>query len=112
MPRALDVAMVNAQVLQLNHQFSSFLRYAVSTRWEREVAENGPLKDFHSYFCCCAKRLGNMFVLLERTDGSPLVIAGPCWPFCMGVTVPLILGISALVCYFVVFNADSGMVRV
>lgn len=53
-----------------------------------------------------------MFVLIERTDGSPLVIAGPCWPFCMGVTVPLILGISALVCYFVVFNSDSGLVRV
>ena len=52
-----------------------------------------------------------MFILLERTDGSPLVIAGPCWPFCMGVTVPLILGISGLVAYFVLFNADSGVVR-
>lgn len=52
-----------------------------------------------------------MFVLLERSDGSPLVIAGPCWPFCMGVTVPLILGISGLVSYFVLFNADAGLVR-
>lgn len=51
-----------------------------------------------------------MFILCERTDGSPIVIAGPCWPFCMGITLPLILGISALVCYFILFNANSGLV--
>ena len=51
-----------------------------------------------------------MFVLFERSDGSPMVIAGPCWPFCMGVTLPLILGISALVCYFVLFNSANGLV--
>ena len=51
-----------------------------------------------------------MFVLLERDDGSPMVIAGPCWPFCMGVTVPLILGVSGLVAFFVLFNPDSGVV--
>ena len=62
-------------------------RYAVSTRWEREVEENGPVKDFHRYFCCCARRLGNMFMLWERSDGSPIVIAGPCWPFCVFVTL-------------------------
>lgn len=84
-------------------------QYAVSTRWEREVAEHGPIQDYHAYFCCCAKRLGNMFVLFERSDGSPMVIAGPCWPFCMGVTLPLILGISALVCYFVLFNSANGL---
>lgn len=50
-----------------------------------------------------------MFILCERTDGSPIVIAGPCWPFCMGITLPLILGISALVCYFILFNANSGL---
>ena len=62
-------------------------RYAVSTRWEREVEENGPVKDFHRYFCCCARRLGNMFMLWERSDGSPIIIAGPCWPFCVFVTL-------------------------
>lgn len=51
-----------------------------------------------------------MFVLLERTDGSPIVIAGPCWPFCMGITLPLILGISGLVSYFVLFSSSSGLV--
>jgi hypothetical protein len=90
----------------------SFYRYAVSTRWEREVADNGPLKDYHSYFCCCAKRVGNMFILWQRSDGSPVCIAGPCWPFCMSVTLPLILGIAALVCYFILFNDDSGLVSV
>merc|ERR1711902_328234 len=69
-------------------------KYAVSTRWEREVAEHGPIRDFHHFFCCCARRLGNMFVLCERTDGSPVVISGPCWPFCTFVTLPLILAVS------------------
>jgi hypothetical protein len=85
-------------------------RYAVSTRWEREVAEHGPIKDFHRFFCCCARRLGNMFVLCERSDGSPVVIAGPCWPFCVFVTLPLILSISAAVAYFVIISDDSPLV--
>lgn len=67
-------------------------------------------KDMHSYFCCCARRVGNMFILMEYADGTPIVIAGPCWPFCMGVTLPLVLGISILVAYFLVLNEDSGLV--
>lgn len=51
-----------------------------------------------------------MFILLEYADGSPIIVAGPCWPFCMFVTVPLILGISGLVTYFLVLNKDSGLV--
>jgi len=51
-----------------------------------------------------------MFILLEYSDGSPIVIAGPCWPFCVLVTVPLIVGISGLVAYFLVLNPDSGVV--
>lgn len=51
-----------------------------------------------------------MFILLEYSDGSPIVIAGPCWPFCMGVTLPLILVISGLVSYFLVLNPKSGLV--
>lgn len=64
----------------------------------------------HSFCCCCARRVGNMFILLEQADGSPILIAGPCWAFCFFVTVPLIVGISGLVSYFLVLNEDSGLV--
>jgi len=84
-------------------------KYAVSTRWEKDVAEHGPIHDFNRYWCCCARRLGNMFVLCERTDGSPLVVAGPCWPFCTFVTLPLILAVSAAVSYFIIISVDSPL---
>lgn len=95
-------------LLRLIHSFLT--RFAVSTRWEREVAENGPVRDFHRFFCCCARRLGNMFVLCERTDGTPIVIAGPCWPFCICVTLPLILAVSGAVAYFVIISNNSPLV--
>jgi len=90
---------------------NSNTRFAVSTRWEREVAEGKVNRDIHYYMCCCAKRVGNMFFLCYTRDGSPIFVVGPCWPFCVGVTLPLILVISALVCYFIVLNPDSGLVR-
>jgi len=102
--------------------------YAVSVRWEREqqgrmrqpldpsgpVAEHKPLltftiEDFNRYFCCCARRVGSMFFLLERRDGSPIVVAGPCWPFCTFVTVPLIVTLSGLVGFFIVSNPNTGL---
>mmetsp|Transcript_27382 Transcript_27382/g.46340 ORF Transcript_27382/g.46340 Transcript_27382/m.46340 type:complete len:239 (-) Transcript_27382:744-1460(-) len=102
--------------------------YAVSVRWEREqerlrqeldaatdpVTNKRPcltftIEDFHKYFCCCARRVGSFFFLLERKDGSPIIAAGPCWPFCTLVTVPLILVLSTLVMVFIVFNKNSGM---
>lgn len=86
-------------------------QYAISTRWEREVAANGMPRDFSSYFCCCAHRIANMFILWEKADGSPIVIAGPCWPFCVGVTLPLILGISGVASYFVFFSPSTSVVR-
>ena len=52
-----------------------------------------------------------MFFLVEREDGSPIIVAGPCWPFCSFVTVPLIVGCSALVGYFIVSNPNTGLVR-
>lgn len=61
-------------------------RFAVSTQWEQEVAERRAPKDFHTYFCCCARRIGHMFALLSYPDGTPIIIAGPCWPFCLFVT--------------------------
>ncbi len=104
-------------------------RYAVSVRWEQEqeerhrqlsdssgpVTDNKPiltysLEDFHRYFCCCARRVGSMFFLLETTDGSPIVVAGPCWPFCTFVTLPLVVVLSSLVGYFIVLNENSGLV--
>ena len=105
-------------------------RYAVSVRWEREQADirrennnsSGPisdhhrplltftLEDFNRYFCCCARRVGSMFFLIEKKDGSPIMMAGPCWPFCTFVTVPLIVVLSGMVGYFIVSNPESGLV--
>jgi len=112
-------------------------RYAVSVRWERENAaelrrrrgepplnssSSGPIteaerpcltftiEDFNRYFCCCARRVGSMFFLIERKDGSPIIVAGPCWPFCTFVTVPLIVVCSTLVGIFIVSNPNTGLV--
>ena len=100
--------------------------YAVSVRWEREQAEQSgqpsessgpimerrsPLEDFNSLFCCCARRVGSMFFLLETKDGSPIVVAGPCWPFCTFVTTPLIVIFSGMVGYFIVSNPNTKLVR-
>ncbi|EED89816.1 predicted protein [Thalassiosira pseudonana CCMP1335] len=132
-----DIGNTQTQVSSLNQPSSEqprerlHKRYAVSVRWEREqeqqksrqqanVSSSGPIteekpmltysiEDFHRYFCCCARRVGSMFILKERQDGSPLVIAGPCWPFCTFVTVPLIAVLSSLVAYFIVLNEDSGL---
>ena len=89
--------------------------WAVSTRWEREQEEGGRRKkictgtsdDLHNMCCCCARRVGSMFFLCERRDGTPLVVAGPCWPFCVFVTVPLILGLSILTLYFCILKTDA-----
>ena len=91
--------------------FTSPNRYAVSTAWERDVAAGTTTRDIHSYFCCCARRIGNMFAILSYPDGTPIVLAGPCWPFCMFVTVPIIVGISIVASYFLVINDHYGLVR-
>ena len=103
--------------------------HAVSVRWEREQreraqqigsdggpisADNEPLltftvEDFNRYCCCCARRVGSMFFLLEKSDGTPVMVAGPCWPFCTFVTVPLIVGIGTLVGVFIVSNPSTGL---
>lgn len=38
------------------------------------------------------------------------MVAGPCWPFCTFVTVPLIVVLSALVMIFIIFNKQKGLV--
>jgi hypothetical protein len=86
-------------------------RFAVSIQWERQIAENRAPKDFQGAFCCCATRIGHMFAILTYPDGTPIVIAGPCWPFCIFVTVPLILAVSFAVGYFLVVSDRFSVVR-
>jgi hypothetical protein len=52
-----------------------------------------------------------MFALVSTSDGAPIVVAGPCWPFCLFVTFPLILGISALVIFFLILGDTFVLVR-
>ncbi|GMH52974.1 hypothetical protein TrRE_jg6319 [Triparma retinervis] len=53
--------------------------------------------------CCCVSTglakyyVGNMPVLLSNPDGSPRLIMGSWWPFCVGITVPLIAGAVTIV---------------
>lgn len=89
-------------------------KYAVSVRWESEQSEKqqkcctGTAQDFHSLCCCCSRRVGGMFFLCEHMDGSPIIVAGPCWPFCTFVTIPLICGLSGLTAYFLIFRKDGA----
>jgi len=90
--------------------------YAISVRWEEEMEEykakrrnsmpKTSLSGFHTFFCCCAKRLGGMYSLIEKADGTPLIILGPCWPCCSFVTLPLILGIAGLVSFFFLYHGS------
>lgn len=95
-------------------------QFAVSVRWEREMEERrrnqskksrctGTTEDLNTNCCCCAHRIGDMFSILETSNGSPIVMAGPCWPFCLFITFPLIVVISGLVAYFVVLKKDNGL---
>lgn len=90
------------------------IQYAISKRWER-AQENGEkdrfsLKACCSYiFCGCARPVGSMHFLWERSDGSPIIVAGPMWPFCMFVTVPLVAGLSALVLYFCIVQENAPL---
>jgi len=53
-----------------------------------------------------------MFALMSYPDGTPIVIAGPCWPFCMLVTLPLILAVGGCISYFfVIDDTRFGLVR-
>lgn len=106
----------------------SLSRYAVSIRWEHEQQQQrrrrrkstslsssecckpyAVTESFNTYFCCCARRVGSMFFLIEKKDGSPIVVAGPCWPFCTFVTAPLIVVLSGMVGYFIVSNPSAGL---
>ena len=87
--------------------------YAVSIAWEREQAEttSSDKCDFNTVFCCCARQLGRMQVICKRRDGSPLIIIGPHWPFCVFITIPLIIALSAFILYLFAFgNLVSSMI--
>lgn len=91
-------------------------QYAVSTAWERKQEENandkkpfctGTTEDCYTACCCCSRRVGSMFFLCEKRDGSPIVVAGPCWPFCVFITAPLIISLSGLVLWFCILDKNS-----
>lgn len=84
-------------------------QYAVSVAWEREVEQGTLSRDINTFCCCCARRIGNMFVLCSYADGTPILIAGPCWPFCVFVTLPLIMGVAGLVSFFLIFDDRFGL---
>lgn len=89
------------------------IQYAVSLQWERQQQNPPPQKcctgteeDLYRLCCGCSTRVGNLFFLSTRADGSPRLVAGPCWPFCTFVTVPLIVGLSALTLYYCILKSD------
>lgn len=53
--------------------------------------------------CCCSHRIGGMFPLLARKDGTPILIVGPGWAICLFLTFPIILVGSSLISYFLFF---------
>ncbi len=94
---------------------SSKIQYAVSKKWETEVSSGQRPKPTATnvcsdIFCCCSRRVGSMFFICERRNGSPIVVAGPCWPFCTFVTFPLIAGLSGLTLYFCILRENAALV--
>ena len=90
------------------------IKFAVSKRWEDAVSSaTGTRKKISiqsictSMFCCCSRQVGSMHFLLESRNGSPIVVAGPYWPCCMFVTLPLIIGLSGLTLYFCILREGS-----
>lgn len=97
------------------HQECCYKEYAVAKavsgedRNGRTAGEKGGfLQSFYVCCCCARRRIGDMFVLLETRDGRPLMVVGPCWPFCAFITVPLIIVVSALIGVFVLPKLPSS----
>jgi hypothetical protein len=102
---------------QIRSGTSSKKKFAISTQWERENEANGgkakcctgTMEDCYGGFCCFSRRVGSMFFLWEKSDGSPIVVAGPCWPFCVFITVPLIIGLSSLTLYYCILDENAPL---
>lgn len=87
------------------------IQYAVSKRWESEQqsGQRKPQDWMSRIFCRCARQVGSMHFLCERKDGSPIVVAGPMWPFCMFVTVPIICVLGGFVLYFCMLQMKAPL---
>merc|ERR1712151_1122992 len=94
--------------------------YAVSIAESSNLRKNGRCfflhkctgdisEDMNSYFCICAKKIGGMFSLLERSDGTPIIITGPSWPTCIFCTVPIIAIVSFLVTWFIILDIENTL---
>ena len=66
--------------------------------------------DMNTWFCCFATKIGGMFSLFEKNDGTPIIIAGPSWPVCIFFTFPIILIGSFLITWAILL--DTGLVSV
>lgn len=122
-----SLSFTEAQPIQQEENTSSSkIEYAVSTKWEAEQRshmianqnqeqQQRPIRKIttvdicSSIFCFCSRRVGSMFFICESKKGKPLVVAGPCWPFCTFVTLPLIVGLSGLALYFCFLKDDSPL---
>jgi len=62
-----------------------------------------------SFFCSCATIIGGMYSLVEKSDGTPIIITGPSWPMCLCCTVPMIILGSISITWFILMNIETNM---
>ena len=67
-------------------------------------------EDMNSYFCICARNIGGMFSLLEKSNGTPIIITGSSWSTCVFCTVPIIVIFSFLVTWFIILDVENTLV--
>lgn len=70
---------------------------------------NNSSNDIKSCFCCCATIIGGMYSLVEKRDGTPIIIAGPTWPTCLFFTFPMIIFGSISTIWFVLMDVETDM---
>lgn len=78
--------------------------YASVNRYEKKkaggVGRTRPFDILHT-LCCVRSGLARHYIgnmpVLASSDGEPTLVMGSWWPFCMGITVPLIVGISTII---------------
>jgi len=66
--------------------------------------------DIKSCVCCCATKIGGMYSLVERKDGTPIIITGPSWPMCLFCTVPIIIASGFAITWFILRDAETNLV--
>lgn len=65
--------------------------------------------DIKSCVCCCATKIGGMYSLVERKDGTPIIITGPSWPMCLFFTVPILIASSFAITWFILMDVETNM---